>query len=103
MPGVKLSAESVRLTETGAAAPAASVPPVDETFNQDEVFINDQVSEEDPLLVTEIVSEAGLKGPPTGPTAANPVAGNNPSQLVTPDRALIKFCPAGVPQPVQRS
>ena len=66
------------------------------------MFASVQVKALVPALVSERVCEVMVNGPPNPPADVKPVGGvmNSASGFAS---ALIKACPAGVPQPVQRS
>ena len=103
MPATRLLAAVLRLTVTVAAAPpGASVPPLDEIFSQADVLASVQVNELVPTLVRTRSSDVIVNGPPNPPVEVNPVGGVmfRASGLAN---ASISLCPAGVPQPVQRS
>ena len=91
-----------KLAVTVTAVFDAKVPLAGEMVNQAEVFTSDQLNEVTPKLEREKFWLAGLNGPPYTPEElklANGVICNASGGT----RVFIKFCPIGVPQPVQRS
>src|ERR1700720_1320217 len=98
---MRLVAVELRLTTALAAWPAAMVPLVGATVSQADVFTHDQFKLDALLFVSRIVKDGLAKGPPTSPDANNPVPGDTPRESGA--SASINGCPAGVPQPVQRS
>src|SRR5579872_7022337 len=102
-PVTRLLAAELRLAVTVAEAPpGVSAPLAGETLSQSEVLAMDQFNEFVPALVRVKLCEVIVNGPPARPLEVNPVVGViwRASGLA---RALIRFCPDGVPQPVQRS
>src|SRR5580765_8337189 len=92
-----------KLTSTLAEGPlGTSVPPVDETLSQTDVLARVHDNEFVPRLLKVKLCVVKVNGPPIPPVALKPFAGvtSNGSGMAN---ALIKICPAGVPQPVQRS
>ena len=82
---------------------AASVPLLAEALSQAEVLMTDQLNDEALELVSVKTWDEGENGPPDKPLLTNPDDGVIPKASVGPAKALIRFCPFGVPQPVQRS
>src|SRR5437588_11925804 len=102
-PWLKPVAAGLKPTDNCVAEPPASVPLVEETVNQDKLVAIDQLMVDGPELESIRFCVAGLNGPPIGPLEGNPPPGTSESALAAPERAAISPCPAGLPQPVQRS
>src|SRR5208337_4153153 len=103
VPTTKLLAAEFKLIATAAAGPpGVNVPPLGEAFSQTDVFASVQLSALVPALVKVKLCEVTVNGPPTPPMELKPEPGviNRASGLAS---ALMRFCPAGVPQPVHRS
>ena len=96
-------ATEFKLTVKLVCPAAASGPLLEETVSQADVLVTDQTKFEVLELVSVNTWDEGENGPPGKPVAAKPVSGVMPKASGKPAKAVIRFCPLGVPQPVQRS
>src|SRR5215472_10141485 len=99
----RLLAAAVRLAVTVDCPLAASVPLLEDTFSHADVLMIDQFSDEVPVFVSAKIRDDAKNGPPWAPTAAKPEFGATTKISGRLARAFMRFCPLGVPQPVQRS
>src|SRR6516225_542402 len=78
-------------------------PPELEAASQDGVLATHQSNGLVPVLFNAKSWAAMSNGPPATPLATKPANGEMTRASGGPARALIRFVPAGVPQPVHRS
>ena len=82
----------------------AIVPLLAETESQADGLLMVQLNGAELKLVSVTVWVEDENGPPVNPLAdCIKTSGQTPSGSGKPPSAFIKFCPFGVPQPVQRS
>jgi hypothetical protein len=96
-----LAAEFKLAVKVAAGPPGVRLPPLGQALSQREVLIKAQLTGLFPELVKEKICEAIVNGPPANPTELKPAAGVIKISGIA--KRLMRFCPAGVPHPVQRS
>ena len=102
VPAARRLAAEFRETVTFVPVPGGNVPALGITSSQG-VLPPSAQSKEAPLeFVSTKVRVDELNGPPAGPFALKPLAGRIPIASGRA-KALMRFWPKGVPQPVQRS